>query len=152
MLDPSFNRGIRGIIHLLQFPMYIVIRNMKYSCPCVDRSDTADPNCPLCLGTGYKIKIRKILGALQPDTDSFRITEKKSVVMNQYFFDSENVTNEMMQHDNIIVRDNEVDILDQPKEFRSDSNDVIYYYANAQGKKVYKEEFLRNFWKLVKGK
>lgn len=150
MLDPSFNRGIREIIHILQFPMYIVILDRETSCSCVDRKDTADPNCPHCLGTGYKIKIRKILGAMQPDTDTFRIVEKKSIVSDQYFFDSNNVTPEMMMYNNIIVRDDEVDILDQPKKFHSDSNDIIYYYANSQSKKTYKKEFLKNFYKLVK--
>ena len=57
-----------------------------------------------------------------------------------------------MKAGNIVVRDDEVDVLQSPKKYRSDSNKVIYYHVEAVNKKSYRESFLKSFYELVGGK
>ena len=150
MLNPSFNRNVKQIIQKLAYPMYIIIRDQHLKCPCIDNTDTANPDCPKCLGTGKKIKIKKIKGVLEPEDVSTGLNnEQRKVGSNKYYFDSNDVTDEMMQQNNLIVRDDEVDILQNPKKYRSDSNKVIYYHCEAVLKKLNRVTFLKNFRKLV---
>lgn len=150
MLNPSFNRGIKGIIQKLAYPMYIVIRQPELKCTCVDQHEIADPDCPKCLGTGRKIRIRKIKGVMEPEDVSTGLNNKQQKVgSNRYYFDADDVTNDMMQQNNLIVREDEVDILQNPKKYRSDSNKVIYYHCEAAFKKLNRGTFLKNFKRLV---
>lgn len=150
MLNPSFNRKIQGIIKKLNFPVYVVVQDKNYQCTCVDMNNQPDPSCPKCLGTGHKIKIRKVLAAMEPDDVSVRMNgSSQKVASNYYYFDASTTPKDVPQTDNIIVRDDEVDVLLSPKLYRSDSNRVIYYYCEAVDKKANRGLFLRNFWKLV---
>lgn len=66
----QFNNGIMEIIERCSYDFYVIQRNLKIRCVCVEHStDQADPNCPKCLGTGYKIVVRKVRGATQ-DTNT----------------------------------------------------------------------------------
>lgn len=151
MLDKSFNRGIRNIITILEYPMYIVARDIRYRCPCMDHNDVPDPGCKKCLGTGYKIKIKKVLGVMEPDEVSVRLSgQQQKIASNYYYFNAEKVKDEYVQPGNIVVREQEADILQSPKKYRSDSNKVIYYYVEAVNMKSNRDLFLKNFWKLVR--
>lgn len=153
MLNPSFNRNIKAIIKKLNFPVYAVVLDRRYKCTCVDMNNQPDPACMKCLGTGYHIKIRKTLAAMEPDDVSVRLNgASDKVASNYYYFDADTVPADVPQTSNIIVRDNEVDVLLSPKLYRSDSNKVIYYYCEAVNKKTNYDIFLSNFWKLVRKK
>lgn len=150
MLSPSFNKNVKRIIQKLAFPAYVIILDPLLKCPCRDQHETADPACKKCLGTGKKIKIRKIKAAMEPDEVSVRLSgQQQKIASNYYYFDADDVTTEMIQPGNIIVRDDEADILQSPKKYRSDSNKVIYYHCEAVNKKDNKELFLENFRRLV---
>lgn len=151
MLKPSFNRNIKAIIKKLAFPMYVVIPDKRYVCTCRDHNNQPDPACEKCLGTGYRIRIRKITAAMEPDDVTARIQgASQKIASNYYYFDADVVPAEAVQSDNLIVRDDEVDILLSPKKYRSDSNKVIYYYCEAVNKKHNFGLFLQNFRKLVR--
>jgi len=153
MLDHSFNKKIRAIIHKLEYPMYVVIRDKSMYCPCRDANDTPDPDCPKCLGTGNKIKIKKITGVMEPDEVSLRLEgQQQAAPSNYYYFDAEKVPKETVLAGNIIVREDEADILQGAKKFRSDSNKVIYYYEEAVPIKSNIKLFLKNFYNLVRAK
>lgn len=152
MLTPSFNRNIKGIIKKLNFPVYVVVLDKRYVCTCRDENNVPDPACPKCLGTGYRIKIRKCLAAMEPEDENGLIRNEGKRVMNSYYFDADTTPREVVQIENIIVRDDEVDILMYPKLYRSDSNKVIYYYCPSAEKRTHKDVFLENFWKLVGGR
>ncbi len=149
MLNPSFNKNIKGIIKKLNFPMYCVILDKRYVCTCRDENNTPDAGCPKCLGTGYKIKIRKIVAAMEPESESSRTKGVAKTTTNTYYFDADTVPPDVPQIDNRIVREDEVDILMYPRKYRSDSNKVIYYYSASAPLRTHKHIFLENFWKLV---
>ena len=56
---------------MLQYDMWLVSPDKHIDCVCKNY-DTRQGNrlCPRCLGTGYKIKIKKIKGVRQPGTVS----------------------------------------------------------------------------------
>lgn len=129
--------------------MYVVVADRSYRCPCLDKNDIADPACPLCLGMGYKIKIRKILGVVQPGTPRTSSDNITDLPTRYYYFDAAKINQEYIHYHNIIVRGNEVDILQNKRKFRSDSEEIIYYYVESVPKKLNKDIFLKNFYKLV---
>ena len=150
MLNPSFNKKIQAIIKKLNFPVYVVVLDKHYKCTCVDMNNQPDASCPKCLGTGYKIKIRKTVAAMEPDDVSVRLNgTSDKIASNCYYFDASTVPSDVPQTDNLVIRDDEVDVLLSPKLYRSDSNKVIYYYCEAVDKKANRELFLKNFRKLV---
>ncbi len=153
MLDSSFNRKIRKIIHKLEYKMYVVIRDKTMACPCRDNNNTPDPGCPKCLGTGNKIKVKCITGVMEPDEVSLRLEgQQQAAPSNYYYFDADKVSKEAVDAGNIIVREDEADILQGAKKYRSDSNKVIYYYTEAVPMKSNIKLFLKNFYNLVRAK
>ena len=149
MLNPSFNRNIKGIIKKLNFPMYCVVLDKRYVCTCGDENNQPDAGCPKCLGTGYRIKIRKVVAAMEPETESSRTKGVARTTTNDYYFDADTTPPDVPNIDNLIVRDDEVDILMYPRKYRSDSNKIVYYYCASAPKRTHVKEFLKNFWKLV---
>jgi hypothetical protein len=46
-------------------------RDLRLKCDCYqENAETADPNCPLCFGTGYKVSIEKILARRQSSSNN----------------------------------------------------------------------------------
>lgn len=149
MLDSSFNNGILKIIDTLAFPMYVISIGSDV-CTCVNAEHSPDINCPKCLGTGHRIRIRRIAGAMEPDDVSIRLnTSPNSSTCNYYYFNARKVSGNFIKQGNIIVRDNEADILQTPKMYRSDSNKVIYYYCQAIPMKNNLRQFMASFRKVV---
>lgn len=153
MLNKSFNKNILKIIDKLSYPMYIVCLDKRYKCPCLSQHENADKNCTKCLGTGYKIKIKKIEGVMEPDEVSVRLSgSQQKMAVNNYYFNAKKVDGSLIKPDNLIVREDEVDIVQDPKKYRSDSNNVIYYYVEGVKLRSYKNTFLKNFYNLIGGK
>lgn len=69
MNTEQFNNNILKIIKLYSHQFYRIHPDSNIICRCVDKtSKNPNPDCPICLGTGRKIYIKKIEGAYQ-DTD-----------------------------------------------------------------------------------
>ena len=65
-LTEQHTAGIMEIIRMHSYYCYIINRVRSIRCTCVaHETKQADVNCPLCLGTGNKIKIYKIFCAAQ---------------------------------------------------------------------------------------
>lgn len=149
MLNKSFNKKVCKIIETIAFPMYVIMLDDK-DCTCLDQHEIADKDCPKCLGIGKRIHIKKITGAMEPDEVSIRLSgQQQKTASSYYYFDAKKVSERTIKEGNYIVRDNEVDILQSPKKYRSDSNAVIYFYVEGVNKKTNLDTFLNNFYKLV---
>lgn len=150
MLNHNFNRKIRGIIKKLEYPVWIVVLDKSRQCTCRDNNEVPDAQCMKCLGTGYRIKIIQRKAAIEPNDASIRISnQQQNIPSNYYYFSADEVSIDEIRQDNIIIRDDEVDILLNPKPFRSDSNSPIYFIVEGVDKKVKRDVFLDNFRKLV---
>ena len=90
---------------------------------------------------------------MEPDEVSVRLSgSRQKMATNNYYFNVRKVDGALIKQDNLIVRDDEVDIVQDPKKYRSDSNDVIYYYVEGVKLRAYKNTFLKNFYNLIGGK
>ena len=64
MDNKHWNQKIRDTIEKCSYEFYVIHPIKQIACTCVNHSTKqADPGCKMCLGLGYKIRIRKIKGA-----------------------------------------------------------------------------------------
>ena len=65
-LDISNSKTVEKLINRYGYYFYLINCNAAIKCTCLDPI-TKDPNlkCKKCLGLGYKIKIRKVFGAIR---------------------------------------------------------------------------------------
>lgn len=144
-----FNDNIKRIIEKFAYDFYIVQQDFNIMCTCIEFS-TKQPNpaCPKCLGTGRKIKIKKIRGASEDDKGSFRnMSLNESSFMRSYYIDAKYPIYEQ----NIIVDNDEVLIAHRIEEKKTANREIVYRKAFMNKKKSHTKEFLRNFYRVVKG-
>lgn len=145
----QFNDNIKRIIEKLAYDFYIVQQYFNIKCSCVNfTTKQPAPACPKCLGTGHKIKIKKIRGASQDDKGSFRnLSFNESAFMTSYYVDAKYP----MFEQNIIVDNNEVFIVHRIEEKKTANREIVYRKAYGVPKKTHRKEFLSNFYRIVKG-
>ena len=116
MLDPSFNKNIKGIIDILKFPVYIIHIDKDISCVCNStNANEGNIDCPLCLGLGHKIKIYKSKAAIDIEDNLARSGNGKTkIVTMSYYFNAEDVTHGISYGD-LIVRESDVDLVQTVK-------------------------------------
>ena len=143
-----FDENILKLIDLLEYDMYIVEPNPKIDCVCKDYdTKQGNPLCPRCLGTGQKIKIRKIKGVRQPDetpNENTRVTTEKG----WYFFKDQY----KVHCGELLVWNNTVEKITEVNQYCSDSNMPVYYNCAVSRKKSDIRPFLVNFYRAIRGK
>lgn len=83
----TLNKGIMNIIDMYSHEQYVVNRNERVRCTCTEHATSqANANCPKCLGTGYKITIRKIQAAAQDTKLPSTSFKGKSLTVTRNFF------------------------------------------------------------------
>lgn len=130
--------------------MWFIKLNKGVTCPCVDHN-TKQPvhHCPLCLGTGYKIKLVRAKAARQTTEniafrgDGIGFSEKNAA---DRFFTLDNLE---LKEGDIIVDNGNVNIVQYYMPGRTDANHPVYYRTIASRKKVDVDVFLRTFHKLL---
>lgn len=82
-----FHKMIEKVIDECSYRMYQIIPDINIQCTCVDHaSKQADPECPKCLGTGFKIVIKIIYGAANDEMKgSTSLGLESSRVIKEYF-------------------------------------------------------------------
>ena len=142
-----FDENIIRLIDMLEYDMYIVQLNPRVDCTCKNYdTKQGHPFCPRCLGTGQKIKIRKIKGVRQPDNlsyESMGITSEKG----WYFFKNDY----KVHRGDLLIWNNEVEEIVKVDRYCSDSNTPVYYYCEVVPKKSDTRVFLRNFYRAIGG-
>ena len=144
-----FGNNVLKVIDKLAYDMFIVQQDPNVGCACVDFSTKqAKADCPKCLGTGKKIKIKKIKAAKQNNKISLRgtglgIGELASTSVFYMKADAEILV------DNIIVDGDEVDVIQRVEAKRSDKHQPVYYRCEANPKKANIKLFLDLFNKII---
>lgn len=142
-----FDENIIALIDLLEYDIYIVQPDPKINCVCKNYdTKQGDPLCPRCLGTGQKIKIKKIKGVRQPDGIPYQdaqVTAEKSV----YFFKSQY----RVHAGDYLIWNNRIEKIMKVEQYCSDSNIPVYYYCEVARKKTDVRPFLVNFYRAVRG-
>lgn len=147
MMKKSFNKGVKRIIELLDYEFFIVLANKNIKCTCLEAgTGQANPACPKCLGTGKKIKIRKVKGAAQDSSvpSTTRATTDFIVSRNYYIL----TTFELNPDDIIVDKDGPWNIF-QCVENRSFDGEEQYKKCSCIPKKMDAALFMKNFNKIV---
>lgn len=142
---------IRSVVELFHYPVWFIKLDKSKICPCVDHaSKEPKHDCPICLGTGYKIKVIRSKAARQTtDTLSMRgeglgYGEKNSGDI--YF----TITDLELQEDDIIVDNGYTDIVQYYAPGRTDANKPVYYRIHCIRKNINNGKFLTAFNELLK--
>lgn len=142
-----FNKNIEKIMALLDHEIYVVYLDKTVKCTCLhEGTSQPDAACKKCLGTGYKIKIRKCMAVCQNTSvpTTIRNTTGFVIARNYYVRASDSLKN-----DDIIVDGEGVYFLFQGPEFASFDGQYIFQKCSAMPKKLDTEDFLINFNQIV---
>lgn len=146
----TLNRGINNIIGRYSHDQYIVNRNEKVKCTCTEHSTSqADVNCPRCLGTGYKITIRKIQAAAQDTKLPSTSFKGKSLSVTRNFFIPRKY---LIQKDDIIVSYGVPFFVVEIQEMISLEGSLPYNKATTVKKQFDANIFMSNFKNIIAGK
>lgn len=145
----EFNNGIKRIIEKFSYDFFIVQQDFKVKCTCIDfTTKQADPLCPKCLGTGGKIKIKKMRGASSDSSGSFKISGvSESATMTIFYIDAKYPVFE----GNIIVDGDDTFMVHRLERKKTTNKEMVYYKAFCNIKKVHSTAFMKNFNRIVKG-
>lgn len=144
-----FDSNILKVLAKCSYGMFVVQQEFNIDCTCVDFT-TKQPkdSCEKCLGTGKKIKIKKISGVSQNNKTAFRGTgvgTGEIATTSKYYTKSDY----RIYPENIIVNDTDVDVVQRVDAMRSDNVNPVYYVCEANPKKTNVQVFLRNFNKII---
>jgi hypothetical protein len=147
----SFNTNIEKMIDLFAYPFYLVHPDKRVRCTCVNAT-TKDPeaSCPVCLGTGHRIYIRKIEGVYQDSAVSDTMISKgaSNMILGRNYFVKAKYP---IEQDDIIVDDNEPFFVFVSKDQKSFQNKTVFTKNTTYAKKFNSSVFIANFKKIIGG-
>lgn len=146
-----WNERIRETIETCSYEFYVVHPIKKVVCTCVDHSTKqADPKCKMCLGMGYKIKIRKIKGAANDieATASGKNSRGSSAltVAKTYFIDSKYP----IEDNDMIIDDDEVSYVFRIYTMKGLNGEVTHNEVTAYPLRADHKITLQNFRELLR--
>ena len=145
-----FDKHIRKPIDLFSHPVWFILQDDDILCPCVDfTTKQADEECPVCLGTGKKIKLAHVNAAHQNNRISLRGTGlgfSEIDIVNVYY--THNQTS--IKIGDIIIDGSDVDIVKDVYYEHSDEQKNVFYRIETVPYKKDKNEFIKRFKKLLK--
>ena len=147
-LKKAFNKGILTMIDLMDHPFYIIKTDKNIKCTCLQEgTDEPRPECPKCLGTGYKVIIESAHGASQESSaPSVMRTTTSYVVARDYYIP----VDYFLDKDDIIVDNNEAYIVVQYSLYSSFDGNPGYRKYNCIIKKLDSDIFIKNFNDIIK--
>lgn len=146
----TLNKGIMNIIDMYANDQYVVNRDENVRCTCTEHSTSqADIHCPRCLGTGYKITIRKIKVATQDTKLPSTSFKGNSLIVTRNFFVPRKY---LIQKDDIIVSYGIPFFVVEIQEMFSLEGSIPYNKATAIKKQFDANIFMSNFKNIITGK
>lgn len=128
---------IQSVIKMFHYPMWFIKLNKKLICPCLNHTTKqAKIGCPLCLGTGYKIKLIRAMAARQ----TTEALEMRGTGMGQgeknvgdRFFTLDNLE---LKEGDIIVDGERISVVQNYRPGRTDASNPVYYRTIATPMKI----------------
>lgn len=143
-----FDDKIQSVIKKFYYPVWLIRRQENIKCTCINYStNQADPSCKKCLGLGRQLIIEEIKAAHQP----FRTGLSGTNMASEYaLFSSYYTLDDIQAHiGDVFVDKNQVDIIQDYYEERSDHFESVYFRYLVAPKKANKEIFLNNFYQII---
>lgn len=145
-LTEQHTAGIMEIIRMHSYYCYIINRVRSIRCTCVaHETKQADVNCPLCLGTGNKIKIYKIFCAAQDTKLPTTFRSDDFIVARDYYVLKKYRVND----EDIIIDNDKVYIVYEIQQKISLEGTIPYNKVSAGKKKFDSKIFLKNFYNII---
>ena len=145
-----FDKNIRKPIDLFSHPVWFVMRDEKVDCVCKAYDTKAvDPKCPICYGTGNKVKLARVKASHQNNKISLRGTGlgfSEINVVNVYYTHQKTD----IKNGDIVVDGNDVDVVKDVYYEHSDQQKVVFYRIETVPHKNPKT-FLESFRASIKG-
>lgn len=143
----TFNKSIENIMDLLDHEFYVVYLDKSISCTCLHQgTGQAEPTCKRCLGTGFKIKIRKCHGVCQDSAIPSTIRNTTGFVISRnYYFKAK----DRLNNDDLIVDDNGVWFAYQGPDYASFDGTQVFQKCSVMPKKLDPDIFFKNFNAIV---
>jgi hypothetical protein len=144
----SFDANVMRIIKDCSYEFFLIKQDFNVKCTCLEEGTTqADPTCPKCLGTGFKIRIHKVSGAsVNSNAPTTVKAGLKLLVAKNYYIPANNF---ILQQDNIIVDDDEVSFVYQNIIYKSFNGKDTYQKSVTLMKKLDTPAFMINFNKII---
>lgn len=143
----NFNKGILNIINLMKYPIYAVTCDKNIKCTCYKQGTSqADPNCPRCLGSGYKITIKETEGACNETGAPAVMRNTTAFVISRSYYIPSDI---QLENDDFIIDDGEPWFVIQAPEFRSFGGERIYKKYVCMNKKLDVNIFMTNFNNII---
>jgi hypothetical protein len=143
LLDYTFNENILNVIEKMSYNFFAVQQDFNVDCICVNfDTKQANPGCKKCLGTGKKIKIKRLRGACQePKPPSLPRSGREMVEAKNYYIKPDN----LMARDNIIVDGDEIFVVQGVQREKAFHGELVFQKCTTVPKKSDTELFLKNF-------
>lgn len=146
-----WNQKIRDTIERCAYDFYVIHPITKIRCRCVEHSTKqADPTCKLCLGTGYKIKIKKIRGAandIEANAAGRGVRGSEAItVAKTYFIDSKYPIEDY----DVIIDEDEVLYVFRIHTMKGLQGEVTHNQVTAYPLKNDQKVTLKNFKEIMK--
>lgn len=146
-----FNEMIDYIIEEFSTDIYVIHLDKSFKCKCYSPHNSshmsANKDCKLCLGTGYKIKIKNARGAIQQTAIPTTSKEQSSFSMATSFYVHEKYG---IKRDDIIIAESKVYIANDVKTLRTFSSKEKYLKINGVYKKYDTSSFYKNFLEIIR--
>lgn len=151
MDNKYWNQRIRDTIEECAYDFYVVHPIAEVQCTCVNHSTKqADPKCKMCLGTGCKIRIKKIRGAandIESNAAGKGVKGSAAVVVAKtYFIDSKYPIGDT----DMIIDDDEVLYVFRVYTMKGKEGVVTHNQVTAFPMRNDHRVILRNFRELMK--
>lgn len=142
----AFHKNIRKTIDECSYDFFVVRPNKNIKCTCVTHATKqADPDCKLCLGTGYKIIIKKFNGSSNEELKGANSGGKAAYVSRTYFVYKNN-----LREDDLIVDDDEIFYVFRVQDMKALKGFKTHQEAFAVRRNNDHTVSLKNFKELIK--
>ena len=139
------DENIIALIDMLEYDIWAIIRDPHIDCVCKNfNTKQGEPSCIYCLGTGNKIKIKKIKGVRQPTSGSARdmtINYERGIYFVKNIYE--------LKPKDILIWGDFIEEIDMVQSYCSDAQKPVYYKIETIPKKTDTEILLKNFCKLT---
>lgn len=141
-------RNVLEIIEKFSYDFYVINLDKSIVCTCISPSSSrADVSCPKCIGTGYKIRIKKVRGASQDSNIPSTIRSTDFIVSKNYYIPYKY----KLSDDDIIVDGDQVFNIFRRQLNRTFNGKIVYTKCLCVDKKFDQKIFLENFKKALRG-
>lgn len=145
-----FTGKIKQVIECCSYNFFLIQQDFNIKCTCLNQTTLQpDDNCKKCLGTGYKVKIKKCRGASDDQLKGgATLSARSSRIIKKYFIDSKYSIFE----NNLIIDNYNVYYVYRTQKMRGVYEQYTHKEITATLKTENHDKILNNFLNIINTK